>query len=262
MSNEQVRVRQILEQGRMIEIKLVFTGADLLKAQNLGNLAEPEVGRTVAFFDTAKRCLLDGTRVRSGLKLILRARFSPGRKRGKTTLKIRTVPGNLDDSLQTDETAGAKREFDLAYGRELLDSYSLDNEQDRKELEAALTGRCPLKSIFSDAQENLVKRISKKRFRWADLRIYGPVSQVLEWEDVPIAGFEPRVTFELWNLLAHEAHPAREMLELSTRVALKDHQAAVERLLQVLKQNGIDPSPSETKTKTVLDHFSPGTEAG
>jgi hypothetical protein len=239
----------------MVEIKFVFTDAQIAKAQAVFHLAKPTTVRAVGFFDTPDCQLLRG--ISRDLKLILRARFSPGKKHGKTTLKIRTS-GKLDDSLQTDEAAGAKREFDFAYGRALLDSYSLDHEQDSEELAKTLLGQRSLKRIFSDRQQRLIKQTVGKTISWSDLRIFGPVSPVQGWEELSIRGFEWPVTFELWPLPGSEFHLARQILELSMRTELDQQITAVDRLLVLLKRSGLRPAATETKTQTVLDHFSPG----
>jgi hypothetical protein len=239
----------------MVEIKFIFAGAQIAKARQVFRLVEPTTVRTVGFFDTADCQLLRGTS--HDLKLILRARFTPGKKHGKTTLKIRTS-GKLDAAWQTDDALGAKREFDFAYGRALLDSYSLDDELDSDEITKALAGQRNLKKIFGDRQQALVKKTVGKAVAWSDLRIFGPVSPVQGWEEMPIQGFAWPVTFELWHLSATGSLGARQILELSLRAEFDQQMTAVDRLLVVLKKNGLRPATTETKTQTVLEHFSPG----
>jgi hypothetical protein len=47
-----------------------------------------------------------------------------------TTVKLRTME-RLPDGLQSDESGRAKRESDYAFGRSVLDSYSLEDEVNR-----------------------------------------------------------------------------------------------------------------------------------
>lgn len=244
----------------MVEIKFIFTDSDLKKARDLGRLAKPTAVRTVAFFDTAQRGLLDGTLLRLELKLILRARFSSEKDRGNTTLKVRTT-GPLDDSFKTNEVPGAKREIDFAFGRTPLNSYSLDDRQDRREIVEVLAGHRPVKSIFTEAQEACISRVVRRGFRWSDLRIYGPVEHVEVWEKAHIPGLERPVTFEQWLLPATGAQPVRQILELSARAPNNKLTTAVNEIRRVLEGNGINPSASETKTKMVLEHFVSGRKA-
>jgi hypothetical protein len=244
----------------MVEIKFIFTDKQIAKVQAAFGLAEPASLRTVGFFDTSDGRLLRGGKKQPALKLILRARFSPGKKHGKTTLKIRTS-GKLDDSLQTDEAMGAKREFDFAYGRGLLDSYSLDEEQNSDEIAEVLEGQRGLKKIFGDRQQQLIKNLAGKAVSWPDLRIFGPVSPVQTWEDVRLPGFVWPMTFELWPLPAAGVNAARQILEFSMRTEVDQQIAAVDRLLLVLRKMRIRPATTETKTQTVLQHFSPGQPA-
>ena len=244
----------------MVEIKFIFTDADLKKARDLGDLTEPTTVRTVAFFDTAERGLLDGTLLRPELKLILRGRSSPQKERGNTTLKVRTS-GTLDESFKTNEVAGAKREVDFAFGRPPLNSYSLDGKQDRGEIVEVLAGHRPVKSIFTDAQEACISRVVSKSFRWSDLRIYGPVENVEVWDETSIPGLARAVTFELWRLPAKGARAARQILELSARAPDDELPAVVNEIRQFLEGRGVHPSASETKTKMVLEHFVSGRKA-
>lgn len=244
----------------MVEIKFIFTGSEIARAQRAFKLARPALERTVAFFDTADLGLFSGELAGHGLKFILRARSTSGKKHGKTTLKLRAT-GKLDDSLQTDDSAGAKREFDFAFGRELLDSYSLDAEQKSEAISNVLAGQRGVKQIFGTDQQTLIKKLASQAFHWTKLRIFGPVSQIQVWEDLAIEGFEQPVTFELWDLPPLGAHSTRQLLELSTRSTVEERAIAVDRILIALKKNGIQPERTATKTQTVLEHFSPGEKA-
>jgi hypothetical protein len=243
-----------------VEIKFIFGDAEITKALTAFHLDGTGLLRTVTFFDTSDRQLFRGHSTRNDVKVILRARFNDGKKNGKTTVKIRTTE-KLDAALQSDDSVGAKREFDFAFGKNLLDSYSLDHEEEATEISAVLTRQRSVKKVFNHLQQSLVESVAGKDFGWSDLRIFGPVSRIQVWEHISLAGINLPATVELWQLPASEPGEESRILELSVRTELEEQTPTVDRLLEFLKKSGLTPSTTETKTQIVLEHFSPGTIA-
>jgi hypothetical protein len=241
-----------------VEIKFLLAGANASRALELFDMGKPPSVRAVAFFDTAGLALFRGDLSHhKDLKVILRARTRKDKKMGITTVKLRTTEG-LSDGLQSDESVRAKREFDYAFGRSVLDSYSLEDEVDASEAEKVFHQKRAISKIFSKAQEELLDEMLGPDLDWANLRIFGPVEGVRVWEDVPIDRFGMPLTIEIWELPTSAEKSANTLLEVSTRTPFAESITQTIELLKILQDNHLEPIKSGTKTQTVLEHFRAG----
>jgi hypothetical protein len=239
----------------LVEIKFLLSGANVSRALELFDVGEPASVRAVAFFDTASLALFRGDLSHhKGLKVILRARTRKNKKMGITTVKLRAME-RLPDGLQSDESGRAKREFDYAFGRSVLDSYSLDDEVDASEAEKVFQQQRAISKIFSKAQEDLLDEMLKPDLDWASLRIFGPVEGVRVWEDVPVDGFDLLLNIEIWELPPSAENSANTLLEVSTRASFAESITKTIELLKILQANQLEPIKSGTKTQIVLEHF-------
>jgi hypothetical protein len=241
-----------------VEIKFLLAGANVARALELFDREKPASVRAVAFFDTASLALFRGDLSHhKDLKVILRARTRKDKKMGTTTVKLRAMEG-LPDELQSDESDRVKREFDYAFGRSVLDSYSLEDEVDASEAEKVFQQKRAISKVFSKAQEELLDDMLKPDLDWASLRIFGPVEGVRAWEDVPVDGFGLPLTIEIWELPPSAEKSATTLLEVSTRPSFAESITKTIELLKILQDNQLEPIKSGTKTQIVLEHFLAG----
>jgi hypothetical protein len=129
-----------------------------------------------------------------------------------------------------------------------VESYSLDDKEDSREIPEAVARSQSVKEIFSANQEHLVEAKTKPRLNWDRLQALGPV-QVMKWE------FKARgldLVAERWDFGRHAP-----TLEVSTKVDEPDAEETTCKLVAFLHEMELqqDPRP-ETKTREVLEYFS------
>jgi hypothetical protein len=232
-----------------IEIKFVVQSAQVEKAlKELGLDAAEAERKTAYFFDTSDLSLFK----QAGTSVILRARTTAGEKEGETTVKLRSkgrlqVEEEWIQKRRKGERLDRKFEKDQVVTKSAVESYSLDDKEDAKAIEGAVSGRQSVKKIFSVNQEDLVEAKTKPRVNWDKLEALGPV-KVMKWE------FEAQgldLVAERWDFGDHTP-----TLEVSTKVAEPHAAETTSKLVALLHEKGLrqDPHP-ETKTKEVLEYF-------
>jgi hypothetical protein len=232
-----------------IEIKFVVQPAQVEKAlKELGLDAAKAEKKITYFFDTKDLSLFK----QAGTSVILRARTTAGEKEGETTVKLRSkgrlqVEEEWIQKRRKGERLDRKFEKDQVVTKSAVESYSLDDKEDAKAIEGAVSGRQSVKKIFSVNQEDLVEAKTKPRVNWNKLEALGPV-KVMKWE------FEAQgldLVAERWDFGDHTP-----TLEVSTKVAEPHAAETTSKLVAFLHEKGLrqDPHP-ETKTKEVLEYF-------
>jgi hypothetical protein len=241
---------QLAATADQVEIKFVVKEAEVKKATQALALDKNTAERkTVYFFDTKGLSLFK----QAGTSVILRARTTVGENGGETTVKLRSKgPLELEDEWKQKRRKGEvldrKFEKDQVVTKSAVESYSLDDEEDPKQISEAAVGRRPIKKIFSVNQEDLVEAKTTPRVNWDQLQALGPV-EVMKWE-FKARGLE--LVAERWDFGDHAP-----TLEVSTKVDEVDAEEATRKLVAFLHEKGLqqDPHP-ETKTREVLEYFS------
>ena len=233
-----------------IEIKFVVKEAQVEKAiEALGLDKAPAEKKTVYFFDTEELSLFK----QEGPSVILRARTTQGESEGETTIKIRSrgaleIEDEWMQKRRNGEKLDRKLEKDQVVTKPVVQSYSLDDEEDAQAIQEAVAGRESLKKIFSSNQEDLVEAKAGAKLDWDKLKALGPV-KVTKWE------FETRglnLVAERWDFGNHPP-----TLEVSTKVKESKAEETTGKLVVFMHEKELrqDPHP-ETKTKEVLEYFS------
>ena len=241
---------QLAATADQVEIKFVVKEAEVEKATQALRLDKKTAERkTVYFFDTKDLSLFK----QADTSVILRARTTAGENEGETTVKLRSK-GTLkieDEWMQKrrrGEMLDRKLEKDQVVTKSVVESYSLDDEEDPKDILKAAAGRGSVKKIFSANQEDLVEAKTKPRLNWDKLQALGPVA-VMKWE------FEARgldLVAERWDFGKHAP-----TLEVSTKVDEPDAEETTRKLVDFLHEKGLQQdSRPETKTRAVLEYFS------
>jgi hypothetical protein len=184
-----------------VEIKVVARESDEEVVRSALDLVDvdPE-HRDLYFFDTASLELF-------GQGLVLRARkIRDGVD--DSTVKLRPFPAG-EENRWTD-LKDLEIELDVV-GDEPVRSAKLGNEQRPGEIDAVSERRLPIKRLFSDEQEALVRFYRRKRVSWGDLRPIGPI-KVHKWKVRPESS-SGEVTVEEWILSGTE-----DLVELSVKV--------------------------------------------
>ena len=196
--------------------------------------------RQVFFFDTPDLALN-----RAGV--VVRARRVQRKGGGDSVVKLRpVVPHELADSVRTAE--GFATEVDAMPGA-FVCSGTLKRPVDNADVRRVVTGKQPLKRLFSKAQRAFLAEHAPDGVGLADLTVLGPIL-VLKLKFEPI-DFEHRLVAELWN------YPdGSRVLELSTKCPpVQAFQTAVESRA-FLSERGVDLSAEqETKTAKALEYF-------
>ena len=233
-----------------IEIKFVVQVSQVEKAIKKLGLDKADAERkTVYFFDTKDLTLFK----QAGTSVILRARTTAREDEGETTVKLRSKGTlEIEDEWMQKRRKGKrldrKLEKDQVVTKSVVESYSLDDEEDPKQILETVAGKGSIKKIFSDNQEDLIEAKTKPKLHWNTLEALGPV-RVMKWE------FEARglnLVAERWDFGDHAP-----TLEVSTKVDEPDAEEATRKLVAFLHEKGLqqDPRP-ETKTREVLEYFS------
>jgi hypothetical protein len=233
-----------------VEIKFVVQVSQVEKAIKALALDKRTPERKIVyFFDTKDLSLFK----QADTSVILRARTNAAENEGETTVKLRSK-GTLeieDEWMQKrrkGERLDRKLEKDQVVTKSVVESYSLDDEENPKEILEVAAGRGSVKEIFSANQEDLLEAKTRPRLNWDKLQALGPV-KVMKWE------FKARgldLVAERWDFGSHAP-----TLEVSTKVDEPDAEETTRKLVAFLHEMELqqDPRP-ETKTREVLEYFS------
>ena len=173
---------------------------ELVRAELREADLEPE-RRRVYFFDTQELALFDAG-------VVLRARVTKDAA-DDSTVKLRpVVPADIDRRWR--QTDGFEIELDMV-GDTPVCSAKLEAEQRRDEIDEVAAGERPMRTLFSEDQEDLIGDYAPIGISWNELSVLGPVD-VRKWELEP-AGFPHEVTVEEWVLPDDS-----DLIELSVKV--------------------------------------------
>jgi hypothetical protein len=211
---------------------------DLVRAELERAEIEPE-RRRVYFYDTQALALFDAG-------VVLRARVTRDAA-DDSTVKLRpVVPADIDRRWK--QTDGFKIELDMV-GDTPVCSAKLEAEQRRDEIDDVAAGERPMRTLFSDDQENLIGDYAPIGISWHELSVLGPVD-VRKWELEP-AGFPHEVTIEEWVLPDDS-----DLIELSIKVPADQALDAGKAFSALLAERGVDAAgDQQAKTRTVLEFF-------
>ncbi len=211
---------------------------ELVRAELEGAEIEPE-RRRVYFYDTQELALFDAG-------VVLRARVTRDAA-DDSTVKLRpVVPADIDRRWK--QTDGFKIELDMV-GDTPVCSAKLEAEQRRDEIDDVAAGERPMRTLFSDDQENLIGDYAPIGISWNELSVLGPVD-VRKWELEP-PGFPHEVTVEEWVLPDDS-----DLIELSIKVPTDQALDAGKAFHALLDERGVDPTgDQQAKARTVLEFF-------
>ena len=196
--------------------------------------------RQVYFFDTPDLQLN-----KSGL--VVRARRVQ-KKGDDSVVKLRpVVPDNLSPDLRQSSAFGV--EVDAMPGG-FVCSGSMKRALGSASVMEAVSGKRPLRKLFSKEQRALYAAHAPAGVELDDLSILGPVF-VLKLKFSP-EGYDRRLVAELWM------YPDNSMiLELSTKCAPSEAFEVAAETRAYLVERGVDLSGEQaTKTKKALEYFS------
>jgi hypothetical protein len=224
-----------------VEIKItVIAGQEELVRETVREGKREPVRRRVFFFDTNQLELLGGD-------VVLRARVTRDDD-DDSTVKLRPVDPAKIGRRWKRETKGLKIELDIV-GDEPTCSAKLEETQQRGEIDAVADQKRPIKKLFSDDQEDLIREYKPDKVSWDDLKVLGPI-EVEKWEWTP-PGFPHEVTIEEWVL-----PDKSDFLELSIKVNPNETIEAGDAFRVLLVEHELDPDgDSQTKTRWALDFF-------
>ncbi len=242
LSDEQLAEFLTLTQGAdSVELKLTVRVSDRGRAgAALG--VDPIDGhiRQVYFFDTP-----DLTLNKSGV--VVRGRRVQ-QKGDDSVVKLRpVVPEELPAELRLSPNFGV--EVDAMPGGYVC-SGSMKRALGTTDVKDAVTGKQPLRKLFSKEQRSMYAAHAPDGLKLDDLSILGPIL-VLKLKFAP-EGYTRKLVAELW------LYPDNSMiLELSTKCAPAEAFQIAAETRSFLAQRGIDLSgEQETKTKKALEFFS------
>jgi hypothetical protein len=225
-----------------VEIKItVIAEQEELVRQTVREKTLEPVRRRVFFFDTRKLELL-------GADVVLRARVTRDDDDDHSTVKLRPVDPAKIGRRWKRETKGFEIELDIV-GDEPTCSAKLAETQQRGEIDAVADERRPIKKLFSDDQEDLIREYKPEKVSWDDLKMLGPI-EVEKWEWKP-PGFAHEVTIEEWVL-----PDKSDFLELSIKVNPREAIEAADAFRALLVEHKLDPDgDSQAKTRWALEFF-------
>jgi hypothetical protein len=195
--------------------------------------------RQLFFFDTPDLVLNQ-----SGIAV--RARRIQGRT-GDTVVKLRpVVPDDLPDDLR--RSGGVSVEVDAMPGGYVC-SASMKGKVANADVREAVTGKLPIRKLFSKEQRTFLRAHAPESTRLDELRVLGPIF-VLKLRFEPPA-YGRRLVAELWLL-----PDGSRILELSTKCPPSEaFQVGIETR-GYFESVGLDLSADQqTKTKTALELF-------
>jgi hypothetical protein len=223
-----------------VEIKCLLSeekAVEFSKKVDLGS--KVPLTRVVCFFDTESLSLFQHEP-----KVIFRSRYDSSNDTD-TTVKVRDGKARGKD---------VQCEFDEVVGEKRIMSCSVTNtKQDKTEIKKANAGK-DVKKIFSKQQEATLEGVFGN-VDWHKLRPYGPVKGIKVWKKIKLPGGPP-LTVERWKLPARSGKPAQVLFEVSAKVPLAEEPKVSKWIAGLVgfSENG-NNQQSETKTRTVLEHF-------
>jgi hypothetical protein len=230
----------LLEGADSVELKLTVPHSDRRAGQIIGvDPLEAQI-RQVYFFDTPDLTL-------NKLGVVVRARRVQ-RKEHDSVVKLRpVVPSELPAELRNSPNFGV--EVDAMPGGYVC-SGSMKRSLGTTDVRDAVSGKKPLRKLFSKEQRALYAAHAPAGLTIDDLSILGPIF-VLKLKFVP-ADFNRKLVAELW------LYPDNSMiLELSTKCAPTETFDVAAETRAFLSQAGVDlAGEQETKTKKALEYFS------
>ena len=227
-----------------VEIKVtVIAEQEELVRETVREADLEPVRRRVFFFDTDDLALLGGD-------VVLRGRVTRDDD-DDSTVKLRPVDPTTIGRRWKRETDGFEIELDIV-GDEPTCSAKLEQTQQRGEIDAVADEQRPIRKLFSDDQEELLREYKPDAVSWGDLKVLGPI-EVEKWEWTP-RGFPHAVTVEEWVL------PDRsDFLELSIKVDPGEATDAGDAFRALLVEHKLDPDgDSQAKTRWALEFFTAG----
>jgi hypothetical protein len=238
---------ELLEEADSVELKLTVPERELRSAvATLGmDPLDAEI-RQVYFFDTP-----DLTLHRNGI--VLRARRVQ-RRADDSVVKLRpVVPDQLPKSLRKSPAFGV--EVDAMPGG-FVCSGSMKGALEPTDIRDAVTGKRPLRSLFSKEQRAFFAKHAPEGVGFDDLSVLGPIF-VLKLKFTP-EELERKLVAELW-LYPDDSR----ILELSTKCAPPDSFLVAAETRAYLVGKGVDLSgEQETKTRKALEFFSERLRSG
>lgn len=222
-----------------IKITVLATQEGLVHAHVRAEDLEPQ-HRRVYFFDTRTLELFDGG-------VVLRARVTRDED-DDSTVKLRpVVPAEIDRRWKR-ETDGFEIELDVV-GDLPVCSAKLGATQDRGEIDRVADRQRPIRKLFSEDQERLIREYKPTGVSWDDIEVLGPVD-VRKWDWDP-PRYPHAVTIEEW-VLPDES----DFIELSIKVRPEAAIEAGEEFRELLVDRGLDPAgDQQAKTRWALEFF-------
>lgn len=224
-----------------VEIKFVASEKDEEVVRAALDLfdKDPE-HRDVYFFDTGDLALFDRG-------MVLRARQI---RDGKDDSTVKLRPFSEGEARRWEDVQGFEVEMDVVGGQAVL-SAKLSEEQEHGEISDVRDGKRPIRRLFSNEQEKLIKAFRPEGISWGDLRLFGP-AKVHKWEIEP-RGFLHVVAVEEWLLPNSD-----DLVELSIKVNAGALLEASEEFKAFLSGQQIYiATDQQAKTRSTLELFAP-----
>ena len=231
----------LLEDVDSVELKLTVPEADQRKTATALQMDPLDAQiRQVFFFDTRDLSL-------DKHGIVVRARRVQG-KGDDSVVKLRpVVPSELPERLRSSPGFGV--EVDAMPGG-FVCSGSLKQRLGPKAVRAVVSGKRPMRKLFSKEQREFFAEHAPPGVGLDDLAVLGPIF-VLKLRYKP-QGFARRLVAELW------LYPdGRRILELSTKCAPGEAFQVAAEARAFLTERGVDlAGEQQTKTRTALSFFS------
>jgi hypothetical protein len=231
---------RLIKGADSVELKLTVPVSDRTEgASALGADPLDAQIRQVYFFDTPDLRLNQNG-------LVVRARRVQ-RKGDDTVIKLRpVVPEELPAELRDSSSFGV--EVDAMPGG-FVCSGSMKRSLGSADVKAAVSGKKPIRKLFSKEQRALYEAHAPDGLELNDLSVLGPIF-VLKLKWAP-KGFDRKLVAELW------LYPDNSLiLELSTKCAPSEAFQVAAETRAYLTERGVDlTGEQETKTKKALEFF-------
>jgi hypothetical protein len=241
LSDEDVaQVMELIKDSDSVELKLTVPESDHASAVSALQMDPLEAQiRQVFFFDTPDLAL-------NKQGVVARARRVQ-KKGDDSVVKLRpVVPSNLPADLRQSADFGVEVDA-MPGGFVCSGSFKGTPGPDVREV---VTGKRPLKELFSKAQRAFYTEHAPEGVALEDLSVLGPIF-VLKLKFTP-KKFDRKMVAEMW------LYPDNSrILELSTKCAPSEAFQVAAEARAFLSQQGVDlGGEQETKTKKALEFFS------
>jgi hypothetical protein len=240
LPEELLAMMETAEQSDSMEFKLTVP-ADAYRTAAKALAIDPLDAqiRQVFFFDTPELTL-------NAAGLVVRARRIQGRD-GDSTVKLRPIlPSEVDESFRTSPRFAV--EVDAMPGTYVC-SGSMKNAIDQAAVLRSVSGKRPLRKLFSKEQRAFFAAHAPDGLSIDDLSVLGPIL-VLKLKVRP-ARSSRRIVVELW------VYPdGSRVLELSTKATPREGLRVAVEMRALLASLDIPlDGEQQTKTKTALEFF-------